>query len=867
MDRFFRFTLRFGALALLGVGVWLVVLSVQTDDEGPPMYANQPDANQQVPADTAINAEEEVRLERFLHTMEVKDGRKTTLEGPVARINQTRRITTIQEPLVTSWLINEDGTEVRDVQLTAQEAVWLEEENLVTLKGNVVATGDDFAIRTESVSFNTAERTLATLSRVTIEVSRADAQGRRANMMETTSRGMKADLLLSRLVLHEDVTSTVYAAAADVFADDSTAAGTAGGDLVIRSDGEAVYQHGAMSMTYEDTVRAESGAKDLKCDRLTIQFEQASAPAPAEPPAADGGEAPADETPRMSVSQVTATGHVLLTATLADTNLVARGDELAWQNLAQIITLTGKPAQVDTDEFHAEGEKVKLVRLTAGYRVDGKGALVWKAVEDEAAPAAEAAVWQPVPLKLDKTEPTRVDWADSMSYDTATHTAVFAGEVAITQPGLRVDCRSLTLRFADVAEPGADERSLQPVGIIADGAVKVVADPRQIACERLEWDGTRNVITMKAAEGADLTITQGRMTIASQSIVVDNAKKQFIAPGPGRLNAAGKPDADGKPTEDALVVTWQGQAVLNQGEERYAEFKGNVRARSAPHRLEGETVRVDLDEEMSPTTIHTSGDAVIDVTTPAKATGAEAPEDAPPIPGAGVDRWELTGPTFTIDVAGSEIKSDKPGLLTMFYRQVPKGSLMWKKSVSLDMNNNKAVFEGQVIVTTAEGIVQGDKLEMRFGLDAQEERREIKQIGVEGNASFKSAGENALSLKAASALAVFATGNELSQFIAYDNVELKDRERTLKSGTLKMTFGPVQDEGGNRKTAVVHAQAEKDVQIDYENEPIRAAGESVEWDRKADTYTLTGQPAWIERGGLKTQGKKLTYYGPTGETP
>jgi lipopolysaccharide export system protein LptA len=273
---------------------------------------------------------------------------------------------------------------------------------------------------------------------------------------------------------------------------------------------------------------------------------------------------------------------------------------------------------------------------------------------------------------------------------------------------------------------------------------------------------------------------------------------------------------------------------------------------------------VDLGPDQSPTTILVTGNAVIEVTgaVAEEAATLETAADA----AAPDQRWRLSGERYTIDLADDSVSTDKAGVLTMLTGDTSAGTLTWQGAMNLDMSENSATFTRNVTARTSAGSASGQKITMQFGIDKETGHRTVQQIGLDGKVRFEGTGEDALDLTAKSALAIFDEDGKLSQFIAHDEVTLSAQNRRLTAGQLVLKFDHVEDEEGNKSLEVVNATAEKDVRIKYDNREIEAGADRVDWNRAVDSYTLTGDPAWIMRAGLRSQGKTLTYYGPTGAT-
>jgi lipopolysaccharide export system protein LptA len=128
------------------------------------------------------------------------------------------------------------------------------------------------------------------------------------------------------------------------------------------------------------------------------------------------------------------------------------------------------------------------------------------------------------------------------------------------------------------------------------------------------------------------------------------------------------------------------------------------------------------------------------------------------------------------------------------------------------------------------------------------ENNELRHANAEKDVRFQGTGQNSWQLSAASAEAVFASGGVLNQLIAKKDVEVKETGRTLRAQLLKLFFEPVE---GTKGYIVSRAVATTNVSVQYEGAGgAQGLGEQLDWDRKNDTYRLTGKPAVVKRGSV-----------------
>jgi lipopolysaccharide export system protein LptA len=95
-------------------------------------------------------------------------------------------------------------------------------------------------------------------------------------------------------------------------------------------------------------------------------------------------------------------------------------------------------------------------------------------------------------------------------------------------------------------------------------------------------------------------------------------------------------------------------------------------------------------------------------------------------------------------------------------------------------------------------------------------------------------------------------------------VEARDNIRVLNANVLQLFFGKAE---ANQQTVLDRAVAQEKVRLKYlQDERLDGGGDRLEWNRKTDTYVLTGLPgAFVRMGGLTVTNDRIFVDRPTGK--
>ncbi|MHC4481175.1 MAG: LPS export ABC transporter periplasmic protein LptC, partial [Planctomycetota bacterium] len=308
--------------------------------------------------------------------------------------------------------------QLEKVRVTAKRAKLDEGRGVVRLFEDVVARGEDFGIRTQSVLYDARNRSLTSDEAVVIQKDKTSTEGAPMPAMLVNGQGLNVDLALRQMTILKDVEARLFDVSEEFLAATPTRDG-ATRDVLITSAGKMVYAHLAHKVDFHQDVRAVSGGKNLTCDQLSVLLRETEG--------AGGG---------LEVSNIVATGNVELVYADPDTGAeqVARGERLEWHNVTQTGSLTGEHASLSTPQFEMSSSVLTFYRLNDRFDAEGPGTLLWKASEtgpseteaDREPPQAELG-----PLRLREDGPVQVTWNRAMAYHVAAQKASFEGDVTV----------------------------------------------------------------------------------------------------------------------------------------------------------------------------------------------------------------------------------------------------------------------------------------------------------------------------------------------------------------------------------------------------------------------------------------------------
>ncbi len=794
---------------------------------------------QQVPPDLKS---EMVRFTTVLRDRE-KDRDQATVTGERALWNEKTKIYDLFAPLVTVYLVApENGGSVdqlEEVEVTAERAEVDKEKNLITFFDDVLAKGQDFAIRTPRVTYQATAQTLTSDDEVRIQKDKTDESGARVPVMVITGSGLQVDLMAKTMTVNTDVKAHIHDVSEDFLASGTEEASDSdrADDVVITSDGKLLYEHIARRAMFFDNVVAVAGDKTIYCDRLTILL---------------GETAGKDKT---EVTDISAAGNVRLVCK----DQVSYGDKLEWRSVDQMGVLSGEPAVVKMAQFEITGRELRSYRMDSRFQVEGPGSL-HSQPQDTGQAAGDASppdsIRRTGPLRLTKDDPFRVTWSSSMNYDAQGRVIVFKGEVVAQQGDSFLRSDQLDIELAEATGQIAKLRAQGKVGM----RDQLTDTNREAFCDTLIWNAGQDTVAFAAAEGETVNVIVDELSIFSSHVVFNSADATLECPAAGQLtvNPSDEQEANAGlgPTDVPIEVEWHRMMHFKRGASPLAMFMGSVTARRGDQSIQGETLRVAFDENMKPLEIAATGDAVLDVRpTPEEAAAEQAPktdeaagEEAPapgllPLEG---EHWRLATDSFTIALPEELLTSDTPGSLTVLEADTPAAAITWQKSVRLDLQKNFAKFSGQVRADVPQALLDCQQLTLWF--DSQ---RNLHHMNAKGDVHFARKEGGAWVLKADSAEAVFGTGNELRQLIARENVELRDATHILNAKRVQLFMERIE---GKTRSGISRLIAERDVRVKYPQEREEGGGDRLEWNADSDTYVLTGDPyAYVRKSQVETR--------------
>jgi len=886
MHRPFNIAMRVALVLLIGIGVGLVAysLSVNRGDRGTPPAQTAgaqppPAAIRESPPPTSVASEpptpnsnadhanndagapddpqprsaaEKMAPEFTGFQWEQED---VKVSGDKFRPDPGGQITQIWNPVIISSILgtNTDGKvaiALGEITVTANEGSLDRNQGVIALSDNVQALGKDFAVQTDRVTFHMGDRQLISDAKVSIRRDRLGKDGSRTPAMIIDGVGLHTNVGLQTMTLARDVTARMYDVSEDFLATESDRAIR---DVVITSDGRMEYEHVARMVSFHQNVRVESGPKVLLCQDLTIRLAEAE-----------------EGKGKLVVTNILAEGDV----SLSFNGQTARGDKLEWQEVTHTAVLTGQDCLLEkANEFTLTGRRLSFYRMNSRFMSEGPGTLFWNAAQETPAAEETQAPGARGPLQLTRTDPVRVTWTKSMTYDLPTREVLVEGNVVVRQRASSLSCQSLRLEFS---EDGQQVQMLEAKDKVSVHEQGQEAD-RQVACDILVWDGVQDTVSLRAAEGKVVNVTVGRQTIASQHLIFDNAHSSLDCPAPGRLTVSPPESTTGE--GELVQVDWQQMMHFAERPDRVAMFSGHVVARQNGQTIRADTLHVRFDPQWDIAHIVATGHAQMDVITekpPVEPTPGEAETKGiltvPTLTGGAApkrSRWQVAGETLTIEPGAQSLTSETPGTLTVMANGSETGRITWQESMHFQQAANSARFKGDVKADFADALLDTDELRIEFNNTGQ-----LRNVWANANVRFRVKGPEGWQLTASSAQAVFGAANALRQFIARDSVKVNDRERTLNADILQLSLTEVE---GHEEPVITRAVAQGNVSVTYDQrkERLEAGGDKLEWDRDTDVYVLTGQPnAYLRRGMLKALHEKImlerltgTVHFPAGARP
>ncbi len=875
MDRKFRLVLRIAVLLTLLGGGALVLYAGRGEPARPDVIRPERNEPSQTPAggttgqgsppestggpqEGAEPAEANTGLESVLleFSQVIRDPEdeesQALLTGPRAVYNPEAEIYKVVEPLVIAHVADEQGggeldVELGNVSFSAREATFNEAERWVELHENVVMEGEDLKITTDQLTYRAGDRTLSSDTQVQMYEYQVDSSGVRRLKLIVEGEGAKADLSARKVTILSNVKTRLFDVSRDFLAGGAAGDEEPAGDtqqLTITADGKGIYNDQAGKVSFFENVRAEFGSKSLLSDKLAIVLGEET------------------QNRRLEVSDVLADGNVRLF--YGDEML--RGDAMEWRNVTQTGVLKGEPAEARTRQFDLRGTKLTFYRLNNRFQAEGAGELAWKGTAGTQPDQAEtsSAPWQSGPLQMSRSEPIRVTWQESMTYDVAGRVAVCRGEARVEQGANSLNSDTLEVTFEE------DNQTIR--NLTARGEV-IVRDEfgdavREVDCQELKWDARGKSVELTAPEGQNVTVRTDRQVVTAPRVIVDNRRQAIACPTHGRLSI--EPARSDEQEQDAaeavpVAVEWKDHMEFTQKERPVATFQGEVVARRHQQLIRGRELRVEFDERMNPLQIRSTGEALMELrprnkkTEPADRPPTETAEGLLAIPRLKGEYWRLEAESVSIDPRVQSVQSQTPGTLTVLKSDKPSGAISWQDEMKVDSVRGQAEFQGDVEAQLQGAELSTDWLRLLFDQGGQ-----LRHTAARGNVFFAAGGESGWELKSESAEAIFGTGNVLRQFIARDDVEIIDPDQRLRARRAQFFLASVE---GREEPVITRAVAEGDVWVEYrKKEQLEAGGDRLSWDRETDTFVLTGDPyAYVKRDNVKTQNWKITLDGGTGQ--
>ncbi len=806
--------------------------------------ANRPPSDQETADDTRAEPEEQGEgLESHLVLAESElplfnqqtKSKEAVIRWESASVNTESNIYNLLQPVAT--IFSEGGSEGLDVQfgdvrLTADQARVDRDRGVVWLSENVRAAGEGFEVRTDRVVYNVGDGSLASDAPVQIRTRRGAGREQSAPDMLVTGQGLSVDIGLRTMTIHSNVETRLNDVSPEFLAagPEASAGASQVRDVVITCDGRMTYEHTAGKVVFHDNAEAADGERTLSCEQLTLLLSESNGRTSVE------------------VTRIVADRDVVLTYR----EQIVQGEHLEWHNVLQTGTLTGDPCDLQTPDFRITGQSLTFYRLNTRFDAEGAGTLFWSTPQSPPEDSSEQTP-QMLPqgsLTLSTHEPVRIAWSESMTYDLESRFASFAGDVVVEQRTSSLECDSLELSFA---EGGGDIEQ-----IVAEGNVLLHdshgANERTADCHRFVWDAVQQSVQLLGSEGGSVTVTEDNRTIVSPRVLFNNADGSLSCPAAGTLSMQSA-DVDATTT----TVRWERSMHYSPGKTAEARFLGSVAAAQGEQSIRGEEVIIRFDNEMAPKVVEAAGGAVVRI------KGGSAALSGAALPAAEGDEattWQLRGEEISILTHEQRVVCETPGDLEVNQPegQPALGVIRWADRMELDSGEQRGVFSGDVEVK-----VEGADMNCAQLVLHVNDAGELRHARSDGEVTFRATGEEAWSLDAESAEAVFGPGNQLRQFLAWGNVAVSDEQRRLNCEKLTLTMKAGQED---EEPVIERLVAEGAVRVVWQQQQAtEASGDRLEWTRETNNYVLTGEPmASVRQGGLVTTSRRIVLNRATART-
>ncbi len=783
------------------------------------------------------SGDENVRLtvKEFSRKVRGEDSGKTetSISGEKAVLRKDN-LYRIFSPVIVSLAkeLAEEGdvdVEMNNVRLTADHAIFDEDESRIELKNSVRATGDDFVITTESVTYEADEQKAHGSRPVRLERYRKTEDGEKEQTMVVTGTGLRGDLVVSSVQLQKDVKAVLMNVSQEFMAsgssEETAETGKEAGKrtIVIRSEGPMIYEDGARQVTFKKNVRLTSEGKRLRAEKVVIQLVKKD----------KGG---------MKVEGLTAHEKVKLSFE----NKEATGDTLVWKNVTQAGVLNGKPAQLDTPRFTVEGKELTFVRLDNRFQVKGAGKLVRKPGEKQAREAAE----DPEGMQFSEGSPITVTWKEGMTYDSGAREASFRKNVLVQQEQTKIKCDSMDMLF--------DDSGNKVQKITSTGSVEITggkgSKKRHARCHRAIWKGDERAVILKAKEGEQVEVKSAREKLYSSTVSYLPGSDRLECPVAGKIILLEREEENKE--RSPMVVTWKSFMLYERSTGSQAVFQGDVHVEQTGRDLSARFLRVMFNAKQEPVQVIASGDARLQVEG-APEVGRETDKAGEKKEkGENIENWHLTSDRIEGYLQEDRVKAAGPGKLFIKRTKSDGDWIKWKDRMRANFGKSYAEFYGKVRSSFGGAKLDSEKLRLDFNA-----RRELRHLNAKGKVRFVSTGKQAWKMKAEFAEAIFAPGSVLSQIIARDNVVVRDKNRRLKSEFLILFFQE-QSGGKGQGQSLKRALARRNVRVRYQGEDegeekLRASCDRLDWDAESDKYRLKGDPAELEKGKMQMDGENI----------
>lgn len=416
---------------------------------------------------------------------------------------------------------------------------------------------------------------------------------------------------------------------------------------------------------------------------------------------------------RSKVKSILATGNVVLN----DQGRNAYGDRMEWDALEGVGVLTSdKTVKVEEADNLIIAKTLRFSQTDDKVTADGAGYLVGsKAKKDGQA-----------------GESIHVIWEEGMSFDRKTHKALFHKNVEATRDKTKMWSQELNVFF--------DDNNKQVQKIIAKRDVRIEEGNQMGKGQEATYDAVTEEAVLVGAAGDPAEIVQDGGKSIQAPIVHMSRKTNSIRTDGGGVLVFQMKEEQGK--QEDVTVTWKGPMEFDTVKHR-AVFRDDVHARRGERKIDSEVLEVFFDDKNREVqNIVSTGNVRLvegnrngegDKFVWNSAEGVIELEGKPEAVMRSEEGFFIKSPIIRQYQKDNTMEAQGRGVLEFTNLQKrPEGEkkmgqkirVRWRDRLLFPRSEGKAVFYGQVVVTSETRRLEAGRLEIF--LDQKEEPREMR---------------------------------------------------------------------------------------------------------------------------------------------